>query len=220
MSLIDLIRNLLRTTLDCIRILFEGIQNILVLLLKMSNIGLIPIYYLIFSQNYVEISQLTQKEMIKRYIVLMVINMALLLAIISVTNFAHLITNFSEPMTLFSVTLSMILVYATLSLLSFTYVLTLNKKSDDYEEKSQMMRKSGELFFISTCVAIIGLSLIYAFEIIIKLFPDQNIITEPIPGWIILYFFAALLILIYSVIYFLFGLGIILKNIPKNLFSE
>lgn len=182
------------------------------------NFGLIPIYSFLFSKNFILLFDIPPQELIRIYKSLFITNFILLAAMFLITGFTDIISKLTSLGTLFSVSLTFILVYATFSLLAFTYCLVLDKDNEDDYKKSEIIKKSGELFLISTCVVVIGLSFIYAFKILVQLFPNLHIFPENLSiALSFIYFFIALVLLLYSVIYFLFGLYFILKAIIKNL---
>lgn len=183
---------------------------------RLMNYALVPIYSIYLSETFLQI--LTSKEFSRIYKTLLISNIIILFASFGIARYTGFISKITDFGTLFSVTLTFILVYATFSLLAFTYVLVLNNENSNDNLKSINVKKSGELFLLSTCLALIGFALIYSFLFYTKLFNNITILTGFVQYiFILTYFLIDLVILIYSIIYFFVGFYLILKSIRNNL---
>jgi hypothetical protein len=93
-------------------------------------------------------------------------------------NLPKLLGQITSDISIFiTIALTFVLLCATLSLLAFTYILTI-----DIDKKKKTMQKNGEYFFSSTILSIVTLILIFLISIYLKstsLFINFNIILTP-----------------------------------------
>lgn len=80
------------------------------------------------------------------------------------TNLSNLLLRLTSDLGIFiTCALTFVLLCATLSLLAFTYILTI-----DIDKKKKIMQKNGEYFFSSTILSIISLILIFSISMYVK----------------------------------------------------
>jgi hypothetical protein len=93
-----------------------------------------------------------------------------------------------------------VLVSATLSLLSFTYIMAL---TDMHEKAKESMIKSGELFFMSTVQFIVGLFLLFLMDYLTHSFLNLSNInfTPDINGLIAIIIFLVQIIILLEIIF-------------------
>lgn len=117
----------------------------------------------------------------------------------------------------FMFALTLILLCATLAVLSFTYSMALNPKDDSTKN---FMIKSGEYFFISTIFCIFSLSCLFILSISWDFFnPNNNINLLNWHDFLIINFFVIIILFffvsfVYSMKYLLKGIILSLKKLP------
>ena len=117
----------------------------------------------------------------------------------------------------FMFALTLVLLCATLAVLSFTYAMALKNKDESIKD---FMMKSGEYFFISTIFCIFCLSCLFVLSISGDFFnPNNNINILNGYNFLLINFFVVIILsffvsFIYSMKYLMKGIILSLKNLP------
>lgn len=127
----------------------------------------------------------------------------------------------NNPNNFFILSLTIVLLGATLALLAFTYKMIFD---EDEVEKKIIMRKNGEYFFISTIFAIFFLAGMFILSIYFKIsdilsFDAINVLDPYIFGNLIIFVMLLLFILLfacYSIKYLIIGLKSSIDILPFN----
>ena len=125
-----------------------------------------------------------------------------------------------DPNSFLILSLTIVLLGATLALLAFTYTMVLEKEEKDKKSK---MRKNGEYFFVSTIFSILFLTFLFIFSVYCN---QTNILSLPMnllntKFFITLNCFIILLLLVlislcYTAIYLIIGLKSSINILPLN----
>lgn len=198
--------------------------------LAINPLILLFIEYIIpkLKDEYITEIKIDLTELIKINSYLLVANLILLAILFSIVKFTNFISSITDFTALFSLTLSFILVYATLSLLSFTYALLLDndqQKKDLYrflnkETTGKKVTKSGESFLISTMLVIVGFVMIYLAILIKKFFFAEITVQIDLPNLytlITIYFAISLFLIFSSIFYFSIGFIHLTKAMKEKL---